>query len=342
MVSGGPMIPAGELDKESIIQPSLSMDIGEIIASRASMVRSESKINVHEAKNPRKLLEMTQQIAMSSAPVGTEVSFLKPPRGILQFDGVLTPSGPAGTLTKMEITTNPIIPRKVDQFVNDIGISASEAVGELYSEGIGIEHISRLLSLGLFGKKRRLVPTRWSITASDDIAGNSLRDKVIDKPLVSDYQLYSALELGNHFEILLLPATYSFELVEIWMPRSLWAEDGFIGSDNEGPKGKKNYSELAGGYYAARLGALERLFVMGRQSSILAIREISESYWAPLGVWVVRQVARKAMNERPKKFGTLKEALEEMGRRLATPIDKWKKHTELGARTAQTSLANFL
>jgi hypothetical protein len=342
MVSGGPMIPAGELDKEAIIQPSLSMDIGEIIASRASMVRSESKINVHEAKSPGKLLEMTQQIAMSSAPVGTEVSFLKPPRGNLQFDGVLTPSGPAGTLTKMEITTNPIIPRKVDQFVNDIGISASEAVGELYSESIGIEHISRLLSLGLFGKKRRLVPTRWSITASDDIAGNSLRDKVIDKPLVSDYQLYSALELGNHFEILLMPSTYSFELVEIWMPRSLWAEDGFIGSDNEGPKGKKNYSELAGGYYAARLGALERLFVMGRQSSILAIREISESYWAPLGVWVVREVARKAMNERPKKFGTLNEALEEIGRRLATPIDKWKTHTNLGARTAQTSLANFL
>jgi hypothetical protein len=205
-----------------------------------------------------------------------------------------------------------------------------------------VDHISRLLSLGLLGKERKLVPTRWSITASDDMIGKSLREAVLDKPPIGGYELYSGEDLGNHFEILFLPGTYNFELVEIWMPRSVWSPDGFIGSDSEGPRAKKDYSSLAGGYYAARLAALERLATMGRQASILAVREISEGYWAPLGVWVVREVARKAMREEPKKFTTLNEALEEIGRRISTPIAKWKTYTKLAAGTAQASLAEFL
>jgi hypothetical protein len=78
VVRAGPMIPAGETVQEPTTQqPSLATDIGEIIASRASLIRSESEIGVHEAKAPGKLLGTAQQIAMSSAPVGTEVSFLK-------------------------------------------------------------------------------------------------------------------------------------------------------------------------------------------------------------------------------------------------------------------------
>lgn len=125
------------------------------------------------------------------------------------------------------------------------------------------------------------------------------------------------------------------------MPRSVWSEDGFIGADSEGPRGKKEYSTLAGGYYAARLAVLERLAAIGRQASVIAVREVSEGYWAPLGVWVVREVARKAMRAEPKKFSMLNEALEEMGQRLSTPIAKWKSHTELAAGTAQACLADF-
>jgi hypothetical protein len=340
IVRAGPMIPAGEPGQEPG-KPSLAMDIGEIIAHRASLVRSEARVGVHEAREPGKLLETAQQIAMSSVPVGTEALFLKPPRGSLRFDGVLSPSGPVGMLKEMEITTNPVIPRKVDRIVEDPATGAATAAAELYSSGINVDHISRLLSLGLLGKERRMVPTRWSITASDDMIGRSLKEAVLDKPFVSGYQLYSGEDLGNHFEILLLPGTYSFELVEIWMPRSVWSPDGYIGSDSEGPRGKKDYSPLAGGYYAARLAALERMATIGRQASVLAVREISESYWAPLGVWVVREVARKAMGSLPKKFTMLNEALEEMGRRIATPMGKWKPYTKLATGTAQASLADF-
>jgi len=337
LVRAGPVIPLGEARTPSM----LGMDIGEIIAVRSQMVRSETKIGVKEAQSPGKLLEACQQIAMSSAPVGTEVSFFKPPQGNLQFDGVLAPSGPSGELKDMEITTNPLIPRKVDEIVEDRDAVASVALRELYSSGIGMDHISRMLSLGLLGRKRKLVPTRWSITASDDMIGKELKEAVLDKPQVNDYYLFSGEDLGNHFEILLLPRPFSFELIEIWMPRSVWAEDGFIGGDREDARPKKGYSPLAGGYYAARLAALEHLALAGRQAAVLAVREISETYFAPLGVWVVREVARKAMSSPPIRLGSLPDAMAEMQRRVKTPASQWRKSVQLLEKPVQRSLMEF-
>jgi DNA repair protein NreA len=337
LVRAGPVVPAGYAQT----LPTLEMDINEIIASRISLVRSEAKIEIKEAEAPGKILEACQQIAMSSSPVGTEVSFFKPPQNRLQFDGILSPSGPSGELKEMEITTNPLIPRKVDQIVEDKDANAATALGELYSSGIGIDHISRMLSLGLLGKKRKLVPTRWSITASDDMIGKDLKGAVLDSSQVNDYYLFSGEDLGNHFEILLLPRPFSFELIEIWMPHSVWTEEGFIGTDMEDAQPKKDYSNLAGGYYAARLAILEHLAGQGRQASVLAVREISESYWAPLGVWVVREVARKAMRSMPQRFSTLQEALGEIDRRIKTPSSQWQKTSTLLVRPIQRTLAEF-
>ena len=337
LVRAGPVVPTDNAQA----MPTLEMGIGEIIASRTSMVRSETRIEIKEAEAPGKLLEACQQIAMSSAPVGTEVCFFKPPQKRLQFDGILSPSGPSGELREMKITTNPLIPRKVDQIVEDTEANAATALGELYSSGISMNHISRMLSLGLLGKKRKLVPTRWSITASDDMIGKALKGAVLDNSPVNDYYLYSGEDLGNHFEILLLPRHFSFELIEIWMPRSVWAEEGFIGADMEDARPKKDYSSLAGGYYAARLAVLEHLAGQGRQAAVLAVREISESYWAPLGVWVVREVARKAMSSTPQRFSTLQEALGEIYRRIRTPSRQWQKTSKLLARPIQMSLADF-
>jgi len=282
-----------------------------------------------------------QQIALSAAPVGTEVSFSRPPRGRISFDGVLSPSGPSGELEGMEITTNPVVPRRVDQLAEDRDAGAATAVAELYASGIGIDHISRLLSLGLLGKKRRLVPTRWSITASDDMAGKDLKERVLEGAQVKDYYLHSGEDLGNRFEILLLPRPFQFELVEIWMARSVWAEEGFIGGDREDARPKKAYSSLAGGYYAARLAALEHLACRGRQAAVLAVREISEAYWAPLGVWVVREVARKAMSAPPQRFSSLGEALAEMERRIRTPLAQWRREAQILAGPVQRSLMEF-
>ncbi len=254
------------------------------------------------------------------------------------------PSGPSGEIKSLEITTNPAVPRKVDEAVGERE-GASIAVGELYNAGVGVDHISRLISLGLLGKERKLVPTRWSITASDDMLGKAMIESIVDAPLIGDYLLYSGEGLGNHFEILLTPRPYSFELVEIWMPGSAWAPDGWIGSDREDNTGKKGYSPLAGGYYAARLAALEYLAQAGRQAGrqagILAVREVSRSYWAPLGGWVARDAARQSMISRPCKFDSPKAALDEIARRISTPAGKWLPKASLLTRPVQKSLSEF-
>jgi hypothetical protein len=337
-VRAGPMVPALDAYRGQ----SLGMEIAEIIASRSIMVRSEIRIGVKEALAPGRLLEACQQLALSSAPVGTEVTFHKPPQARMHFDGVLSPSGPQGQLKEMEITTNPLVPRKVDEVVTDRTTVAAESAGELYSSGIDLGHISRLLSFGLLGKKRKLVPTRWSITASDDMVGKMLAERIADDPTLNDFYLYSAKDLGNHFEILLLPRVYGFELIEIWMPGSAWAPQGWMGSDREEMRGKRDYSPLAGGYYAARLAALEHLSRIGRQAAVLAVREISEAYWAPLGVWVVREVARKAMAASPRRFGSLVEAVAEMDQRIKMPAAEWRKLSQLLAAPAQRRLGDFL
>jgi len=337
-VRAGPVVPA----LEGSYGQTLGMDIAEIIAHRSSMVRSEARIGVKEALAPGRMLEACQQLALSSAPVGTEVTFHKPPQSAMHFDGVLSPSGPHGQLKEMEITTNPAVPRKVDQVVEEKDALAAVSVGELYFSGIDLGHISRLLSFGLLGKKRKLVPTRWSITASDDMVGKLLANRIVDNPAVNDFHLYSGEDLGNHFEILLIPAVYSFELIEIWMQGSAWSPQGWMGSDREDMRGKRGYSPLAGGYYAVRLAVLEELSRLGRQAAILAVREISEAYWAPLGVWVPREVARKAMAAPPMRFGSLPEAVAEMAARLRTPAEEWRKLSRHLAAPAQRRLADFL
>lgn len=344
LVSAGPQVPANpDLDLSFSSGEWARMDVGEIVALRSSMVRSGTNIEVKDAKRPGKILERAQEIAMSSVPVGTEVTFLKPPKSRLQFDGYLMPSGPTGSVTRLEITTNPSVPRKVDRVVEDSDLKAVQAVGELYNSGADVESISRLLSLGLLGKKRKMVPTRWSITATDDTAGKILASQILEMPIVNEYLLYSGERLGNHFEVLLMPGVYSYELIEIWLPRSVWSgEQTWIGADGEGPGGKKGYSSLSGGYYAARLALLESLASMKRQASALLVREISDAYWAPLGVWVVREAARAAFSSAPQKFSSREEALAEMEKRIVTSPQKWKAHSEMIQGSVQTTLTSFL
>ncbi|HOK57875.1 MAG TPA: Nre family DNA repair protein [Methanothrix sp.] len=334
VVRAGPLVPVGASPE----QPAL--DIFRIISLRTRMVRSELEIHVDDAKNPGRLLESAQHIAMSSRPVETEVSFVRPPEGRMLFDGVLSPMGPGGRIEDMDITGNPSVPRKVDRIVGDTDVKAASAVYELYSSSISVDHISRLLSIGLLGRDRRLVPTRWAITASDDIIGNALRSRVIDMPEMVGYELYSGGILGNHFEIILMPGAYSFELIEIWHPGSAWSPERlWIGSDSEGITGRRSYSPLAGGYYAARLPVLEHLLRIKRQAGVLALREITEEYWAPLGVWVVRDAARAALSSRPMRFESLDEAIRSAESRMRTKSSEWKRYSNAFSR--QTTLASF-
>jgi len=345
----GPLVPAiADPHLASFDNPAswAELKIVDVIGMRASLVRSSSSFNVKDAyakksKNPR-ILSMTQELARAKKPVETEVWFLKPPRVDLKFDGILTPMGPSGTIDKLAITSNPSVERKVEYITSDTDINASLAVNELYRADIPVYQIMRLFSVGLLGEKRKLVPTRWSITATDDILGKHLIERIKDYPAINEIELYSHTHFENHFEIILLPAIFTFEIVEIWMPRSFWAEKGAIEADREGYKGKSGYSTLGGGYYAARLGILEQLESRRRQATAIILREIDPSYWAPLGVWVVREGVRRTLRTEPTVFTDPLAALKDASSRIKTPNTEWQNELKLfDTARHQRTLSSF-
>jgi len=83
-------------------------------------------------------------------------------------------------------------------------------------------------------------------------------------------------------------------------PGSIWNQsDGqvWMGAASEGFDGRSGYvDETAGAYYASRLGVLEHLVDRGRQAKCLVLREVSDDYWAPVGVWQVRESVRNAFD----------------------------------------------
>ncbi len=334
-VSAGPLIPplAQENEAASFEEPSAwaNMQIEDIISMRSRMVRANTNLHIKDARskdNP--LLVKAQELALSKKPVDTEAWFFKAPKQELKFDAVLTPMGPSGLVKNFELAENPSVPKKVDYLVYDTDALAKDAINELIKSDVSNEHITRLFSIGLLGKERKIVPTRWSITAVDDLAGKELADRIKDFSWVSEIQLFSGTHFGNHFEVLILPRAYSFELIEIWLPKTVWSgESSWIGEDNEGLDGKKGYSPLAGGYYAARLPVLEYLAEIKKQASVFVLREISPEYWAPLGVWVVREGMRNALRNPPRKFDSLEAAVSDLAGRISTPKTEWIQQAKM-------------
>jgi len=270
--------------------------IDQVIGRRASLINARLKTHV---KQPASFVETAQEVAMASKPVEIEFKLEQKPVFRLQSHGEAAPTGPTAKLKKATITENPKIPTKVDKVVSDTDLLAKEGLTYLFKKGFDETMLTRLLSVGTLGlkKNRKLVPTRWSITATDDILGKNLITQIKDFPPADPMAFFGGY-LGNNYLILVLPEIFSYELFEIYLPT------GAYSTDHEFYDGRKNYaSNTVGGYYAARLAILEKLKAMKRQASILALRFITEEYHTALGVWVVREATRNAMRTKPLTFG---------------------------------------
>ena len=216
-------------------------------------------------------------------------------------------------LKKAKITSNVKINKKIDRMIND-EIKASQGIEYLYKNNFDEYTLNKILSVGVLGlqKNKRFVPTRWSITATDDTIGKFLLKNIKDHKWIEDYELFFGEFMGNQYIILFFPGIWSYELFELYFPGSSWnpSQEIKAATDFESYSGRKNYAfNTAGGYYAARLPILEYLNNIKRQASVLAIRLETPSYWAALGVWVVRESVRKTLNRR-MKFDNKREVIE--------------------------------
>ena len=80
-----------------------------------------------------------------------------------------------------------------------------EGIEFLYKNEFNEYSLSKILSVGALGlkKDKRLVPTRWSITATDDTLGKFLLKNVREYKWIENYELFMGEFLGNQYLILL-------------------------------------------------------------------------------------------------------------------------------------------
>ena len=307
----------------------------DIIGFREQLVRSTSKASVQSASNPPRVLASMQELVLGEKSVEVEVELEKRPNAELSFSDTAPPMGPQAPLKKFALTQNPIVPQKVDALVSDTQAFSQIAVQELFEHRVPVHYLYKIFSAGLLGvqRRRKLVPTRWAITAIDSNLSNYLVERVKDFSLLQEFRLFHANYLDNDFWILLLPGEWQFEQLEAWKPGGLWtshATEPRIMADHEFYAGRKKYaSNVAGAYYSARLAVGEYLRSIKRQSGCVIFREIGSTVQASLGVWKIRETVRHALNEKPLAFYELSLALDFLSPKLSIPLSAFLRESKV-------------
>ncbi len=235
--------------------------------------------------------------ALSIKPVDSEVELLKKPKPSLRFYDKLAPLSLSVPAKNIRITSNPKMDRVLYKVIND-DIPASIAIVKLYLSGIDVYTIQRALSLGLIGrrKSRRLVPTRWAITAVDRSISRAFLVELYGRDTIDHSELYYVEYLGNRFWILLLPGKYEILWIEVWHPSTIFtqqAKEPVVVINRERISGTPDYMD--GGFEAAKMSILENLYKRRRQAKVVIVREITPRYYVSVGNWHIRESVREAL-----------------------------------------------
>ncbi|MCS7112576.1 MAG: Nre family DNA repair protein [Nitrososphaerota archaeon] len=332
----GPLTPPFKGDTRILDTPEywFGMSIEDIVRFRSILLRGEKPLHVDSASNPDELLQTLQEIAMSQKPVDLEVKLARKPRVSLILDDEVQPLGASAPISKIRLEGNIYVDRRIEEAYYDRDLRAVDAVFDLYRSGVPVSSIQKAFSLGLLGvgSNRRLVPTRWSITAVDSMISEKLLGNVKRYPPIPVYLLFESVYLDNRFEILMIPGFWSYESIEAWYPKTVWNPDGrmpIVEGDWEGYHGRRSYAAIGGCYYAARLAVAEYLDSIRRQASVLILREVHPGYIMPVGVWHVREHVRNALKRKPMVYQSIGEALSRISERLEIPLEIWVEHSRL-------------
>ncbi|HUI38810.1 MAG TPA: Nre family DNA repair protein, partial [Thermoplasmata archaeon] len=348
-VSLGPLLSPEPGDTLLLDTPEewVGRSVDEIVGFRTSLVRGTHRFDVHDAERPVRLIEDVQSIALAAESIDLEARFARPPRGHLALSDAAPPFGPTAPVERVRLNVRRVDPH-LERLAGDTDASARIAVGELYGRGVRVSRIQRAFSAGTLGRhgRRKFVPTRWSITAVDDLLGLANLERVRPLPELGEFRLHTMTALDNRWFLAFLPGAFRYESIEAWYPNTLWnpASNRIVMmGDHEGPRGRTTYAAIGGCYYAARLAISEKLLEMGRQGGALVFREVHPGEILPLGVWNVREHVRAALRTPAERFGSLGELLERMRQTFTIPLDRWLgRSAVLHEMRTQRRLDDFL
>ena len=335
-VSVGPMVPPMHGDTTLLDSPELwvGKSLEEIVNFRLSLIRGIKNIPINEPNG--RYIENLHEVAMSSRPIDSELQFYKNPKPVASIDGESAPFGPVGEVESAKFSSTSS-DKSIQRAYYDHDLKAQDAVVSLYNRGIEISKIQKCFSVGMFGKKRKLVPTKWSITATDSIIAESLVSEILEFDLIDSCRVFSHDHLGNLFSVVLFPHRWLFENQEAWHTGN---GIGF-GSDIEDAKGIDHPPVTAGAFFAAKLGVAEYLLEKKCQASALVLREIRPEYAVPVGVWQIREAIRSAMKNEPYIAENFDDGVTFAAKRMSVSKSEWLSKGNMLNMLKQKSISDF-
>ncbi len=290
----------------------------DIIRFRLDLVRGKHKVGITDLGN--RLVAKLQEISLAQDSVESEAQFRSKPRGFT-FNEDHTPFGPSATIDRFDIG-NVRWEQHLEKAFYDTDLKAANAVAGLYKDGVLFSQMQKALSTGTLGtgKKRKLVPTRWSITATDSMLADGLYDKVKYYDAIHNYQVYEFSSLKNYYAVLFMPTPWQYEWLEAFI--HIMGREEVIFGDHEYWKPKTEYSSVGGCYYSCKFAVLEALERMKRQAGAIVLREAYEGY-VPLGVFNVRENVRNALMRQPREFDSLRSSLNYVSTKLRLPLSRF-------------------
>lgn len=347
-VSVGPLLSPISGDTELLDTPEswVGRSVQEVVSFRTGLVRGTRPIRVLDAEKPIPYLEDLQLLAIAANSAEAQAEFRRAPRGHLSLSDSAPPFGPSAPVETMRLEV-----RRVDQHLErmteDVHANARVAVNELYQRGVHVSRIQRAFSVGTLGRhgRRRLVPTRWSITAVDDLLSKENVERLRYFPELGEIRISRYRALDNRWFLIFLPGAYRYESIEVWYPNTLWNPTGtqvVMMGDHEGFYGRTTYASIGGCYYAARLATSEALLRMGRQAGVVVLREVHPGEILPLGVWNVREHVRAALHQPLESVADMAELAERIGEFFVIPRDRWLQQSSVLRTTrSQRRLEEF-
>ena len=335
-VGVGPMVPPIHGDTSVLDMPEkwVGKSLEEIVNFRLNLVRGINKLSITETEG--RFIENLQDVAMSSGPIDSEIKFVKETAPVTSIDSQTAPFGPIGEIKNA--TFSPTSSNKsIEKVFYDYDLKADDAVMKLYNSGINISTIQKCFSIGMLGKNRKLVPTKWSITATDDLISKSMIKDILEYDILDSFNVFRFEHLGNSFAIILFPHRWIFEMQEAWYGEN---SIGF-GSDHEDANGINHPPAIAGAYFAAKLGVTEYLSKIKKQSGVIIFREIHPEYAVPVGVWQVREGIRQAMKTKPSNSESIEDAIHLATKSMSISENEWLSNGTMLKMLKQKSISDF-